>query len=126
MYKPLPKNLTIKKSSVDGLGVFATESIKKLSVLGVSHVKDSKLARANRDGYWRTPLGGFINHSTNPNCKKSENKFTNNLYLMTIKNIKKGEELTVYYTLYPMIKSYSEQMQDELEPIMTAPMMEME
>jgi len=122
MYKPLPKNLTIKKSSVDGLGVFATESIKKLSVLGVSHVKDSKA----ENGYWRTSLGGFINHSTNPNCKKSKNKFTNNLYLMTIKNIKKGEELTVYYTLYPMIKSYSEQMQDKLEPIMTAPMMEME
>ena len=122
MYNPLPKNLTIKKSNINGLGVFATEDIKKGNNFGVSHIKDSKA----ENGYWRTPLGGFINHSTNPNCKKSENKFTNNLYLMTIKNIKKGEELTVYYTLYPMIKSYSEQMQDELEPIMTAPMMEME
>ena len=45
---------------------------------------------------------------------------------LTIKNIKKGEELTIYYTLYPMVKSYSEQMQDDLEPIVTAPMMEME
>ena len=122
MYKPLPKNLTVKKSKINGLGVFATEDINNNNVLGVSHVQDLKA----ENGYWRTPLGGFINHSSNPNCKKSENKFTKNLYLTTIKNIKKGEELTIYYTLYPMIKSYSEQMQAELEPITTAPMMEME
>jgi len=122
MYKPLLKNLTIKKSGINGLGVFATEDISKGSVLGVSHVKDS----GAENGYWRTPLGGFINHSDNPNCEKSENRFTNNLYLMAIKDIKKDEELTVYYTLYTMNKSYSEQMQDELEPIVTAPMMEME
>ena len=122
MYKPLPNDLTIKKSSINRLGVFATEDISRLSILGVSHIKDIK----TEDGYWRTPLGGFINHSTNPNCKKSENRFTNNLYLLAIKDIKKGAELTVKYTLYPMGKSYSEQMQDELEPITTAPMMEME
>ena len=122
MYKPLPKNLTIKKSKINGLGVFATKDINNNNVLGVSHIKDLKA----ENGYWRTPLGGFINHSTNPNCKKSKNKFTNNLYLKAIRDIKKGEELTVYYTLYPMVKSYSEQMQDDLEPIVTAPMMEME
>ena len=122
MYKPLPKNLTIKESKINGLGVFATEDINNNNVLGVSHVQDLKA----ENGYWRTPLGGFINHSSNPNCKKSENKFTKNLYLTTIKNIKKGEELTVYYTLYPMVESYSEKMQAELEPITTAPMMEME
>ena len=122
MYKPLSKNLTIKKSEINGLGVFATEDINNNNVLGVSHIQDRKA----EDGYWRTPLGGFINHSSNPNCKKSENKFTKNLYLTTIKKIKKGEELTMYYTLYPMIKSYSEKMQAELEPITTAPMMEME
>ena len=122
MYKPLPKNLTIKESKINGLGVFATEDINNNNVLGVSHIQDRKA----EDGYWRTPLGGFVNHSSNPNCKKSENKFTKNLYLTTIKKIKKGEELTMYYTLYPMIKSYSEKMQAELEPITTAPMMEME
>ena len=122
MYKPLPKNLTIKKSKINGLGVFATEDINNNNVLGVSHIQDRKA----EDGYWRTPLGGFVNHSSNPNCKKSENKFTKNLYLTTIKKIKKGEELTMYYTLYPMIKSYSEKMQAELDPIITAPMMEME
>jgi len=28
MYKPLPNQLTIKKSSIDGLGLYATEDIK--------------------------------------------------------------------------------------------------
>ena len=123
MYKPLPKNLTIKKSKINGLGVFATEDIKKENNFGVSHIKDLKV----EDGYWRTPLGGFINHSINSNCKKSENRFTKNLYLIAIKDIKKDEELTVCYTLYSISnRSYSEQMQNELEPIITAPMMEME
>jgi hypothetical protein len=122
MYNPLPKNLTIKKSKINGLGIFATEDIKSQYKFGVSHVKSSTV----EDGYWRTPLGGFINHSINPNCKKLENRFTRNLYLVAIKDIKKDEELTVRYTFYSMEKSYSEQMQDELEPIMTAPMMEME
>ena len=122
MYKPLPKNLTIKKSKINGLGVFATEDINNNNGLGVSHIQDPRA----EDGYWRTPLGGFINHSTNPNCEKLKNRFTNNFYLVAIKDIKKDEELIVCYTLYPMIKSYSEQMQDELEPIITAPMMEYE
>ena len=123
MYKPLPKNLTIKKSNINGLGIFATEDIKKENNFGVSHIKDLKV----EDGYWRTPLGGFINHSIDPNCKKSENRFTKNLYLIATKDIKKDEELTVCYTLYSINnRSYSEQMQDELEPIITAPMMEME
>ena len=122
MYNPLPKNLTIKKSNIDGLGVFATEDIKSQCKFGVSHVKNSTA----KDGYWRTPLGGFINHSITPNCDKLENRFTKNFYLVANKDIKKGEELTVRYTFYPMDKSYSEQMQDELEPITTAPMMEME
>ena len=29
MYKPLPKQLTIKKSHIEGLGLYATEDIKK-------------------------------------------------------------------------------------------------
>ena len=46
----------------------------------------------------RTPLGGFINHSENPNCRKwlEGSKY----YMKTIKPIKKGEELFLKYTFY--------------------------
>ncbi len=96
MYRPLPKSVTIKESEIDGLGVFATERIAPGTVLGVSHVKD----KGAEDGYWRTPLGGFINHSDKPNCDKFENQFTGNLCLTADKEINTGEELTVQYTLY--------------------------
>ena len=38
MYRPLPPYLTIKSSSVEGLGLFAVEPIGKSTNLGISHV----------------------------------------------------------------------------------------
>ena len=91
MYKPLPNNLTIKDSKIHGLGVVATENIDKNTNLGLTHLLlGTKI--------FRTPLGGFINHSDDPNCKKIEQN--NEFYLHTKKNVKKNEELTVFYTLY--------------------------
>ena len=40
MYKSLHNDITIKKSSIDGLGVFALKGIPKDTVLGISHIKD--------------------------------------------------------------------------------------
>jgi len=63
MYKPLPKQLTIKNSSIEGLGIFATEDIKKNTFLGITHIRDEQF----ENKYIRTPLGGFYNHSNDPN-----------------------------------------------------------
>ena len=63
MYKPLPKGLTIKKSQIEGLGLFATENINKNSFIGVTHIRDEQF----ENKYIRTPLGGFYNHSNEPN-----------------------------------------------------------
>ena len=93
MYKPLPSSLVIQSSSINGQGLFAKQNIPARENLGVTHIKlGEKIIR--------TPLGGFINHSDKPNCIKEENRFTHNLFLKTIKNIKEGEELTLNYTLY--------------------------
>ena len=94
MYKPLPDSLTIKKSGIDGLGLFANQDIKHGTNLGMSHV-------AIGSGIIRTPMGGFINHSTDPNTLKIELKIaTKKWNLVTLKDIKEGEELTVRYTFY--------------------------
>ena len=94
MYRPLPPYLTIKQSSVEGLGLFATKPIKKSTTLGVSHVADVHFT----NGYIRTPLGGFINHNTTPNCKTLyEGRL---IYIITITDIKTDEELTLRYTMY--------------------------
>ncbi len=95
-YRPLPKCLTIKQSEIEGLGLFAKEKIMKDTVLGISHVK----LESAEDGYLRTPLGGFINHSENANCIKQEN--SSNLYLKTTKEIEEGEEITLKYTIYKL------------------------
>jgi SET domain-containing protein len=100
-YKPLPDSLTIKKSNIQGLGLFAVKTIAKNTNLGMSHFLYG-------DVLIRTPLGGFVNHSSTPNCKKinSENIprispfLQQESHLKTLREIKKGEELTLKYKMY--------------------------
>ena len=112
MYKPLPDGLIIKKSSIEGQGLFTTKFIEKDVKLGLCHVLVD-------DEIIRTPLGGFINHSDKPNCIKV--KKDDRYYLKTIKDVIGGDELTVKYTFYN-IKTESEKMQEELEPLPYCPM----
>ena len=94
MYRPLPSYLTVKSSSVEGLGLFSTEPIKRSTNFGISHVYDMWFD----NGYIRTPLGGFINHSNTPNCKTFEDgRF---IYIVSITDIKAGDEITLKYNMY--------------------------
>ena len=95
MYKPLPDNVTIKESSIDGLGLYATESIAKGTLIGITHIA----RHGAEDGFIRTPLGGFGNHSDNPNCFKLLMD-SETWYVGADRDIKAGEELTWKYTLY--------------------------
>jgi len=90
-YRPLPESLTIKSSGIEGLGLFATQDIKAGTQLGVSHIIIS-------DEIIRLPLGGFINHTDNPNCIRIN--VANKSYLHTLKDIKQDEELTLKYVMY--------------------------
>ena len=94
MYKPLPDFLTIKLSKIHGLGLYSVKKIAKNYILGVTHIKDERF----EDGYIRTPLGGFFNHSDTPNCEVIA--AGDYLLLLTIEEIKPDEELTAKYTLY--------------------------
>jgi hypothetical protein len=94
-YQALPKELHIKDSPIAGQGIFAKEDIPAMMYLGISHVVVDK-------EIMRTPLGGFVNHSDDPNCIKwSVDQEWGDIYHMkTIKDIKKGEELFLCYTFY--------------------------
>ena len=94
-YRPLPEHLTIKESTIEGLGLYSTESLTQARFLGVSHVPNDKF----ENGYIRTPLGGFINHSEEPNCEVRED-VDGNLMLFTLRQILPDEELTLKYNLY--------------------------
>ena len=140
MYKPLPKQLTIKNSPIEGLGLFATQDIKKGSFIGITHIRDEQF----ENKYIRTPIGGFYNHSNEPTVirmvsdvlpklkfgdkididapvkkfqdgedNKGENLFYNLheksdakfFFMVSIKDIKSGEELTANYNLYTYPKT---------------------
>ena len=135
MYRPLAEGLTIKKSSIEGLGLYTTKDIKANTYIGLTHILDERF----ENNYLRTPLGGFYNHSDNPNVQRmvtnvlpklkfgetapntdtlSEvknleasrerlypNVIARFMYLISIKDIKIGEELTANYNLYTYPKT---------------------
>lgn len=106
MYNPLPTNLKLNKSIIHGVGLFAKEDIPKNTVLGISHVSHDWFD----NGWIRTPLGGFYNHSEKPNCKIIDKDLDTGFntpvkILQTIKEIKVDEELTCTYTIWKMEES---------------------
>ena len=135
MYKPLPNCLTIKKSPIEGLGLYATQNIKANTFVGLTHVKNTHFD----NGYIRTPLGGFYNHSNQPNVRRVVSDDLPNLkcgdqidesldikkipdgsasrenlypkvegrymFIVTIKDVKAGEEITANYNLYTYPKT---------------------
>ena len=104
-YRPLPKELRLGFSKIHDIGLFAKQKINRGENLGISHIQIGK-------ELFRTPLGGFINHSDlEPNCTKSMARITNSndlsiktdykiWRLFTLDDIKEDEELTLTYTFY--------------------------
>ena len=95
MYKPLPDSLTIKRSGISGLGLFAVKAIPAGIDLGITHLSNTIVGYHFDNDIIRTPLGGFINHSETPNCMiEKEGQVW---YLETLDVIVSGGELTVKY-----------------------------
>jgi hypothetical protein len=120
-YRPLPDTLFIEESLINGQGLFASKDIPVGTDLGISHVEIEKDKMSPKE-LIRTPLGGFINHEplitkviridedtsktvevSGPNCERKKNRPDGNkteYNLITRKDIKAGEELTLEYNLY--------------------------
>ena len=100
-WRPLPDQITIKESKIEGLGIFATEDLPPNTDLGISHVYDQRFP----DNYIRLPIGAFINHHEMPNCRAivSESHETlgeiKHIRIITDKSILSGEELTLNYII---------------------------
>ena len=95
MYKPLPEGVTIRPSSIEGLGLFVTKQITAGEMIGKIHIP----AKKEENGYLRTPLGGFGNHSDDPNCTKLLME-DGSWWITTNQEIMAGEEITWAYSLY--------------------------
>ena len=81
-----------------GLGLYATASIKANCFIGLTHIQDENF----ENGYIRTPVGAFVNHSDVPNCEFY--KEDDYIILRTIRPINVGHELTAEYWLYNIEK----------------------
>ena len=93
-YRPLPDIVHLDYSPIEGMGVFAKFDLDGKICIGITHIAP----RAKDLPRQRTPLGGFINHSDNPNCFIVVETDWSRMY--TVRPIMQGEELTVYYTGY--------------------------
>jgi len=95
-YNPLPAGLIVADSGIEGQGLFTTRQLVAGTELGVSHYRiEGQLIR--------TPLGGFINHSNEPNCLKNQIRIKpgfDKWNLTVIEDIEEGSELTLKYTWY--------------------------
>ena len=100
-YRPLPPEVELRKSPIEGYGLFATFALSKGINLGCSHVYNTDFANDRI----RNPLGGFINHSEEPNCELI--KIGPYYYLITSIDIMPDEEITLKYTLYNVKKTAS-------------------
>ena len=93
-YQALPKGLYVMNSPIAGQGIFTMDTIPAGTDLGMSHIMvDEEI--------YRTPLGGFINHSENPNCEKY--LIGNKYYIRTIREVEPIEELVLKYTFYKVV-----------------------
>ena len=83
--------ISVRKSNIEGLGLFANAPINKGDEVGPGRL----------DGL-RTPIGRYTNHSANPNCEFVKND-NDDIFLFTLENIDGclgggiGTELTVNY-----------------------------
>ena len=95
-YSPLPSGIIVGESGIDGQGLFTTRKLVAGTDLGVCHYRvEGELIR--------TPLGGFINHSDEPNCVKNQIRIKpgfDKWNLTVIEDIEEGCELTLKYTWY--------------------------
>ena len=90
-YRALPEGLFISDSTIAGQGVFTRKSLDIGTELGISHIINGK-------ELYRTPLGGFLNHSELPNCEKYRDGMK--YYVKVIRPIDANEELFLKYTFY--------------------------
>ena len=80
-----------KESKVHGKGIFAKETIPANKVLFETHKKTSGALE------WANLMPNFMyNHSDEPNCRSLT--LGDFKYLVTLREVKEGEELLVDYT----------------------------
>lgn len=89
---PSKEKIYVSKSPIHGEGTFASSPIKA----GTELPAFTKKGEGSKDADWtRTDLGRYINHSSSPNTEPKREG--NAVFLVPVKDVSAGEELTVNY-----------------------------
>ena len=112
-------DIRVQESGISGRGLFAGREFGRdeaLMIISGEAIDEVDAVRRERDEanwyiYWnhgrsfidaaQTPKGRFLNHACMPNCKTAPRDETT-LYLLALREIAAGEELTMDYD-YPEI-----------------------
>lgn len=99
-YKPLGGLFEVLPSKINGQGLFVKPEI--VIQKGNSHIiTHIEVYGSDFKHFFRTPVGGFLNHSDKPNCelvKVIPEGLPYNYYeLVVLREINGGEEVTVDY-----------------------------
>jgi SET domain-containing protein len=114
----MEQNVIVKRTPNKGRGVFALKNFKKGAIVESCPVinvtpKERRLVektifafyiypwRSTRSGSLVLGYGSIYNHSFTPNADWKQNFKTNSMVYRAIKDIKKGEEITINYNSEP-------------------------
>ena len=92
----LSSQLSIEKSPIHGVGIFAQDHIPNGTHLGAAQIRRSD------GGYNVTQLGKNHNHSETPTCRNELVGDTR--HLITTQDLAPGDEVTVDYRLQPELE----------------------
>ena len=106
--KLLRRNLTIKKSSIQGYGVFSDEEIKQNEIIEECCILKNKSYLPEHLNYYfeyvdkeyfalALGFGSIYNHSNDPNAEYDFDPLNELLVFRATRLIKEGEEIFVYY-----------------------------
>ena len=99
--EPDNKNITIKESGIQGLGVFASVTLLPNIPIGVTHYIKQTPSGLRATGI--SELGKFINHSIEPNCQARIQG--DEILLESKEGILNGVELTVNYSDFKAVSN---------------------
>jgi uncharacterized protein len=93
----MKRKLKIAQSNIHGKGLFATESIRKGTVIGYCKTRKTKAPSDHTLWLERGPVDvtcrlKYINHNSRPNVA-----YYDDLSVVALKNIRPGDELTHHY-----------------------------
>ncbi len=103
-------SVEIRLSEIHGMGVFAIEDFEEgdwETIYGTPRPEETVYCFEEEEGFWEPfPPFRYLNHSADPNCFVEWDEDNGMTYLIAIREIEIGEELTIDYGYDPIPEAH--------------------